>query len=171
MKTSPSRRSLPERLVRRFASSHAVLYVLSRTLHYVDRPVLEYLNGRFDSAFGFSFALLTTTGARTGLSRSIPLIYFEDGQNVILIGSNFGRARNPAWYYNLKANPEARVHLHKTVRYFNAREALGAEREELWQKAVVVHEGYTGYQERAVNRRIPVMVLTPSETDEPHQLR
>ena len=54
-------------------------------------------------------ALLTTTGAKTGLPRTNPVFYFHDGRDVIVIASNYGNDKHPAWYYNLNANPRAQI--------------------------------------------------------------
>ena len=53
------------------------------------------------------FASMTTTGAKSGEPRTAAVIYFHDGDDVILIASNYGGTRHPAWYHNLKANPTA----------------------------------------------------------------
>lgn len=63
--------------------------------------------------------LLSSTGARSGERRDIPLAYFTDGGDVILIASNYGRERHPAWYHNLRAHPEC-------ARYLSATEAAGS---------------------------------------------
>jgi deazaflavin-dependent oxidoreductase (nitroreductase family) len=82
---------------------------------------------------------------------------------VVLIASNFGNTHHPAWYHNLRAHPHARlVYDHKEKKYL-AHEALEAERELYWQKAVDLYPGYARYQERAAPRLIPVMVMVPMD--------
>lgn len=106
--------------------------------------------------------LLTTTGAKSGQPRTVPLLYLRDGQRLVVIASNFGRAGHPAWYLNLRANPACRVALGARSHDCRAREADGAEREELWRRAVLMYAGYSAYATRAAGRRIPVIVLEPT---------
>jgi deazaflavin-dependent oxidoreductase (nitroreductase family) len=77
----------------------------------------------------------------------------------VLIASKGGHPRHPAWYHNLRAHPEAVVEIRGRRERRVAREAEGAEREELWERAVAFYPGYASYQSRAGARRIPVMVL------------
>ena len=65
--------------------------------------------GRVGLGFGqIPIVLVTVRGARSGIERKVPLLYFTDGDDVILIASSYGKAKFPAWYYNIKANPEVR---------------------------------------------------------------
>ena len=106
-------------------------------------------------------ALLTTTGVKSGLTRTTPLLFLERGREVVLIASCGGSPRHPAWYHNLIANSGcALLARGRTTRYV-AREAAGREREELWRRANTLYAGYDVYQTRTDGRRIPVMVLTP----------
>jgi deazaflavin-dependent oxidoreductase (nitroreductase family) len=129
----------------------------------VDPALARLSGGRFSiaSLIGAPLAVLTTVGAKSGLERTTPLLYVVDGDNVILIASYGGRARHPGWYYNLRANPEARLFIRGRERTYVAREAQGDEREALWAKAVDFYAGFAKYQERAGERQIPVMVLVP----------
>lgn len=125
---------------------------------------MKRTNGRFSlskAALGLPSLLLTTTGARSGQRRTMPLLYFEDGESVVLIASNYGKPRHPAWYHNLRANPEATLFLRGREAAYIAREAVGEERERLWRKASALYPGYDAYQHRAGGRQIPVMVLVP----------
>ncbi len=108
--------------------------------------------------FGVRNVILVTTGRRTGRTREIPLYAFEDGEQVIVIGSNNGGAREPAWVGNLRAQPRAYVRVGRELRPVTAREASGEERTRLWQLAVDGYPGYALYQHRTP-RLIPVMVL------------
>ncbi len=80
-----------------------------------------------------------------------------------LVASNGGGSRSPGWYFNLRKNPEATVTLRGRRIRMVAREATGAEREELWKRALSFYSGYRTYQERAGARRIPLLVLSPAE--------
>jgi deazaflavin-dependent oxidoreductase (nitroreductase family) len=138
-------------------------WFLARTLHHLDRPVLRLTRGRHSATSllaGLPVVIVTTTGAKSGQPRSLPLVAIPDGENVILIASNFGQKHHPAWYYNLRAHPEVQLTYEgKTVAYM-ARETSGVERERCWQRAVDLYSGYGLYKERAGERQIGVFLLT-----------
>jgi deazaflavin-dependent oxidoreductase (nitroreductase family) len=106
--------------------------------------------------------LLDHVGAKSGKKRTAPLLYVDDGPNLVLIASKGGYEKNPAWYYNLKANPDTTVQVGSEVREVRARLAKADERPRLWQKAVDIYPGYRGYQART-EREIPIFVLEPRE--------
>ena len=87
------------------------------------RPVVAARNpGRVDSALGqIPIVLLTVRGARSGVERTVPLLYFSDGDDVILIASSYGRPKFPAWYYNLKANPDVTLEVKRPHRSVHRR--------------------------------------------------
>jgi len=101
--------------------------------------------------------------SKSGLPRQTPLLFASDGDDILLLASNAGSARHPAWYHNLRANPQVEVIAPggRSGRYV-AREADGPERERLWEIAADLYAGYDVYQGRAGDRRIPVMVLSPA---------
>ena len=105
--------------------------------------------------------MLTTTGARTGRQRTLPLVGLADGERLVLIASNFGRRGNPGWYHNLRAQPRATVTAGGVTRAVMARELTGAERERGFQLGVAIHPGWADYRRRASNRSIPVIGLYP----------
>lgn len=137
----------------------------ARLLPRVDRMVLRLSKNRFTLSSVVSHVpvvMLTTTGARTGLPRTVPLLSFPDGDKIVLIASSFGNTKHPAWYLNLRANPQATLTFHgEPARPYIAREANDAEREMYWQCAARAYPGYDAYKERAGGREIPVMVLEP----------
>jgi deazaflavin-dependent oxidoreductase (nitroreductase family) len=104
--------------------------------------------------------LLDHVGARSGAERTTPLVYVEDGPNVVLVASKGGYPRNPAWFHNLRAHPETTVQIGSERRAVRARVAGPEERRRLWPKAVAVYRGYQGYQERT-EREIPLVILEP----------
>lgn len=110
--------------------------------------------------FGVLNVIVTMTGRRTGRVRDVPLFAFEDGARLVVIGSNAGDDREPAWVGNLRANPTASVRVGREVRPVRAREAEGEERVRLWALAVDGYPGYELYRQMTL-RRIPVVVLEP----------
>ena len=84
------------------------------------------------------------------------------GDQIILIASNFGRSVNPAWYANLKANPDVIVTYQGQSAPYVASEAQGKQRDVFWRIAVECYRGYEAYRKRAGTRRIPVILLTPT---------
>lgn len=129
----------------------------------LDHVVHQASGGRatFLNAF-IPTLMLTSTGAKSGQPRTVPLVYVRDGARIILIASHYGSDRHPAWYYNLRANPACTVSVGGRERPYVAREAEGEEREELWRRAVALYVGYDMYKARAEGRRIPVLVLDPA---------
>ncbi|NUU25827.1 MAG: nitroreductase family deazaflavin-dependent oxidoreductase [Streptomycetaceae bacterium] len=109
---------------------------------------------------GATCLVLTTTGRRSGEPRDTPLIYARDGDAYIVVASNGGADRHPAWYLNLLAQP--RVEVQVLARRFaaTAETAEGGERERLWRKATEVWPNYDAYTRRT-DRTIPLVVLRP----------
>jgi deazaflavin-dependent oxidoreductase (nitroreductase family) len=152
------------RLVRWSAAIRPVAWVYARTLHHVDRLVFRISRGRTTFAAivtGLPVVMLTTTGARTRHRTTVPLLGVPDGDRLVVIASNFGRRRNPAWYHNLRANPLASVSVAGDERPVVAYEATGEERSRLWGEDLTVYPGRAAYAARAAHRHIPVMVLAP----------
>jgi deazaflavin-dependent oxidoreductase (nitroreductase family) len=102
--------------------------------------------------------LLDHVGAKSGVKRTIPLVYVTDGDDVVLVASKGGHPKNPAWYHNLRANPDTQVQIGSERRLVLARVANPEERKRLWPKAVATYSGYGGYQERT-DREIPLVIL------------
>ena len=93
-----------------FALTKAGTWYSSQLGARVDPWLLRATRGHVDHAFGqIPIVLVNVRGARSGIERTVPLLYFNDGDDVILIASSFGRPKFPAWYYNLKANPDVRL--------------------------------------------------------------
>ncbi len=105
--------------------------------------------------------LLDHVGAKSGTKRTAPLLYVEDGENVFVIASKGGFPKNPAWFYNLKANPDTTVQIRSERRAVHARVATPEERERLWPLAVKAYSGYEDYAARSKGREIPIVILEP----------
>ncbi|HEX4189837.1 MAG TPA: nitroreductase family deazaflavin-dependent oxidoreductase [Marmoricola sp.] len=153
-----------ERVGSRLAEVRAVTWYLVHVGRVVDPFLMRLSNGRFNSTGTNQVVVLTHTGRKTGLERTTPLVYFTDGDDVILIASKGGAPQDPLWYRNLQANPHVGLHVGPDGGPYVARTATGAERERLWGLAVTLYRGYAGYAERATNRTIPVVVCTPVQS-------
>jgi deazaflavin-dependent oxidoreductase (nitroreductase family) len=129
----------------------------------IDPGLIRLSRGRIDSSFGMvPLLLLTTRGARSGLERTVPLLYFTQGDDVVLMASSFGRPRYPAWYHNLRANPEAGLYRRGIRGRYRAQEVEGAERDRLYALATGMYRGYGLYEQRVQgHRHVPVLRLSP----------
>jgi deazaflavin-dependent oxidoreductase (nitroreductase family) len=110
--------------------------------HFAGRPLL----------------LLTTLGAKSGQPRTVPLVYTNDGERMVIIASKGGAPTNPDWFHNLRANPHVTVEL--GTEKFEARATItsGDERQRLFDAQAAVMPGFADYQ-RNTTREIPVVVL------------
>ena len=104
--------------------------------------------------------LLTTTGRKSGKQRTAPVVYLADGDKHVVIGSNAGHSRTPAWSLNLKANPEAEIEVGRRRLPVRARIAEGEERDDLWRRHNEQYSGFDEYEART-DRDIAVLVLEP----------
>ncbi|HUR72702.1 MAG TPA: nitroreductase family deazaflavin-dependent oxidoreductase [Sporichthya sp.] len=108
---------------------------------------------------GVPTLLLTTTGRRTGQRRRTALIYGQDGEDFVLVASQGGAPRHPAWYLNLTAHPDVEVQVGDKVFSATARTADPATRARLWPRMVEIWPDYAEYVKKT-DREIPVVVLT-----------
>jgi deazaflavin-dependent oxidoreductase (nitroreductase family) len=129
----------------------------------LDAPIMKATGGRVSLAVGaLPVVVLTSTGARSGQRRETPVSYFTDGDDVILMASNYGGARHPGWYHNLLAHPECDLHTGQRGGSFVARATEGAERDRLFSLAVDLYRGYANYAQQTDGiRTIGVLRLTP----------
>ncbi len=104
--------------------------------------------------------LLDHVGAKSGTRRTSPLVYFKDGENVVLVASKGGYPKHPGWFHNLRANPDTTIQVGAQRRAVRARLADADEHEQLWPKAVATYAGYADYQRRT-DRQIPLVILQP----------
>ena len=149
--------------VRRIIATQPVAWLLARTIHHVDGAALRLSGGRTTASALFSglpIIQLTTIGAKSGQPRTVPLVGIPDGDRLILIASNWGQTKHPAWYHNVRANPIVIVTRDGQARAYKAREVTGEERAACWARAVALYPGYRGYAARA-GRGIPVVVVEP----------
>lgn len=136
-----------EATMKRIGKWHVRLYRVTRGL----------VGRRVD---GLDVLLLTTTGKKTGLSRTVPLPYFRDGSNYLLIASFGGNHKNPAWFHNLTANPSVELQVGAKRMRATAVVSEESERQRIWQQITSEYPRYIAYQQKT-ERKIPVVVLKP----------
>jgi deazaflavin-dependent oxidoreductase (nitroreductase family) len=141
----------PWRLVNRVIDVHTVAYRLSGGL----------IGARLIPG-GQKMLLLDHVGAKSGRKRTNPLVYIEDGDDLVIVASKGGHPRHPAWFHNLMANPDTVVQTGFRRRRVHAREASDAEHQRLWPRVVDAYGGYAGYQ-RKTQRKIPLVILEPRD--------
>ncbi|MGH2515522.1 MAG: nitroreductase family deazaflavin-dependent oxidoreductase [Ktedonobacterales bacterium] len=127
-----------------------------------NRQLIEQFRTNRDQA-GNAFAgrpllLLTTTGARTGLSRTTPMMYMPDGDRLIVMASNAGAPAHPDWYRNLVAHPDVAVEVGADTYNATARVLEGAERQRIWNRLVESYPFFTDHQAKTT-RQIPLIAL------------
>ena len=153
-----------QRIVRTTASWKPLSLFYARTLHHIDRLVYRITRGRATFASwtaGLPIVMLTTTGAKSGRQSTLPLVALPEDERLVVIASNYGQHRNPAWYYNLRANPRATVCFEGVTRNVVARELEGEERDRHYERGITIYPGWRQYRKRAAHRRIPVLELSP----------
>lgn len=153
------------RTIFKIAASRAGRSLLLLFVGLIDLPISRITGGVHIPSANWEvmpIIYLTTIGARSGKPRSHPVLSIPDGEKLILVGSNWGKAHNPAWVYNLRAQPEACVRKGNRERYWHARELHGQERVAGWQKAVAFYPPYIQYAQRS-GRALPVFLLEQSQ--------
>jgi deazaflavin-dependent oxidoreductase (nitroreductase family) len=111
----------------------------------------------------YTILLLETRGRKSGQPRTHALLYVRDGVRYVICASNFGASWHPAWYWNLRAQSQARIQVGRRRLIVSARDAEGEERARLWQRLQASWPLYDRYQ-AGVSREIPVVILTPVAT-------
>jgi len=107
---------------------------------------------------GAPILLFTTKGRKTGLPRTIAIIYTQVGDKYVIIASKGGSPTHPIWYLNVEDDPNVEVQIRGDTFKAKARTAESPEREQLWAEAVKTWPNYDIYQSRT-ERRIPVVVI------------
>ena len=136
------RMPLPARL---FVKAHAALYSLS--------------NGKIAAKMrGQSILVLTTRGAKTGAARKVPIVPLIEGDKVYVVASMGGAPSHPAWYHNLKANPDVEVQWFADKYKARAQILSEPERSQVWERVVAAMPGFADYQKKT-DRVIPIVQL------------
>ena len=131
------------------------------------RWLFQVSDGRLGKSIGGHKVLkLTTTGHRSGEPRAILIWYFPYENRFVIVASNAGYERHPAWYLNLQAQPAAEIQIGQKHIDVRARTAEGEERERLWSQITNEEESFVTYQDQT-ERQIPVVILDPVAVEQP----
>lgn len=157
--------SLFFRVMRRIPGWRPVSWLFARILPPFDRFVAR-ITGRTMTftglVTGLQVILLTTTGAKTGAPRTHPVLSLSQGDGFVVIASNFGQEHNPSWYYNLRANPKAKVTLSGSTQDVTAHEVTGPQRDMYWRQGCRMYPSWNLYKKRSPHRDFPILVLSRS---------
>jgi deazaflavin-dependent oxidoreductase (nitroreductase family) len=163
--TSYDKANVVQKLLRRFAASGPGSWLFARIMHRIDRPVHRLTRGRYTFASllsGLPVVMLTTTGAKSGQPRTVPVLGIPMPEGIAIIASNFGQYRQPGWYHNLRAHPDAEIVVDGMHRRVRAVEAGDERRAQIWKQGLLVYPGFDQYERRAAHRRISAFVLEPA---------
>lgn len=158
---------LYDKILGRIASTPAGGWMVLNLTTPLDKKLMRWTRGRLNLSAGASELaaqnlLLVAKGAKSGMERDVPLLFTEVDGKIGLIASRTGHPNNPAWYYNLKANPECQVFVRGAALRCVAREVEGDERARVWKEALRFYPGYDEYAKRT-ERHIPVLILEPTD--------
>jgi deazaflavin-dependent oxidoreductase (nitroreductase family) len=124
--------------------------------------VYRLTGGRIGGKWGKAgVLLLTTRGRTTDQERTTPLLYLEDGRSFVVVATNDGSPRHPAWYLNLEAQPRTHIQVLDKRFEVTSRTAGSEERTSLWPRLVAIYANYERDQKRAA-RELPVVILERS---------
>jgi deazaflavin-dependent oxidoreductase (nitroreductase family) len=157
--------NLLQRAMQAVGSTRAGAWVFSKTLARIDRMVHRRSQGGVslpELLAGLPVLMVTTTGRRTGLERRSPLVAVPVGDDLALVGTNFGQRNTPAWVLNLEADPHAIVEYRGATCAVRSRPATDDERASVWRTASQIYGGYDKYQQRITDRAIRIFVLEPA---------
>ena len=149
----------------RLAATRPGSRLVARVLPPVDRWSFRRTGGRValtESIGGLPTVMLTTRGARSGLERTVPLLAVPSGNDLAVLGTNWGGAGSPAWVRNLLAHPDAVVGHGGARVAVRAEQLHGAAADAVWRQAVALYPGYGEYPARAGDRVITVWRLIPA---------
>jgi deazaflavin-dependent oxidoreductase (nitroreductase family) len=151
-----------KRLLTKFALSKTGNWYGINIASRFDPALIRMTRGRVNlGANQLPTLLMTVRGRKSGVERTVPLVYFSEGDDVILMASSFGRPKLPAWYHNVMASREVTLTAGGVAERYRATEVEGPERDALYAKAKQVYKGYGLYEERTAGiRKVPVLRLT-----------
>ena len=158
----PRRPGALKRALAPVVSSRAGSWYFLNVANPIDKRLIPATRGWLSLAPGLPLLVVETRGAKSGQSRRIPLLYARDGDDLVLVASNGGNPRHPAWYHNVRAHPDVTVFLRGRTGPYRARVVEGPERDRLWDVVTTLNPGYDIYKARASNRQIPLVALSPA---------
>jgi deazaflavin-dependent oxidoreductase (nitroreductase family) len=127
----------------------------------VNVTLFRLSGGRLGSKMGKqSVLLLHTLGRKSGKPYTTPLAYFRDGQDYLVVASNWGKNKNPDWFQNLMRQPRTTIQVKNQTLPVEAHQVEGEEYERLWELVGSQNQQYLQYQEQTP-RQIPIVILTP----------
>ncbi len=144
------------------AVEERILNVVTKIMAGTNTWLFRRSGGKIGNKFmyGAPVLLLVHKGRKTGASRTSPLIYLEDGDDLVLVASKGGSAHHPLWYLNISATPDVEVEIGTARRPMRARDATAEEKARLWPRLNEIYPPYDSYQARTA-REIPVVILSP----------
>lgn len=151
-----------QRVVQAFASTRPGAWAFAKSLRHVDDAVGRLSRGRLSGPgvlAGLPVLDITTIGRKSGQPRSSHLISIPVGDDLALLGTNFGQPGTPAWVLNLEAEPRATVTYRGRTVEVVTRPATDAERDEVMANSAGVYGGYQKYQARITGRRVRIFVV------------
>ena len=146
----------------KFAASKPGSWFYLNVANPIDRRLLPATGGRLSLSLGQPVLCLEVLGAKSGQIRRTPLLFVEVGDELAIVASATGRPKHPAWYHNVRANPDVTVYAPggRSGRY-TARVVGDDERERFWQAARDLYRGFDVYEGRTEGiREIPIVALS-----------
>lgn len=144
------------------AAEERIAKPIMRVMSLVNTWIYRISGGRVGGRwmYGAPILLLTTVGRKSGQRRTTPLLYLDDGDRVILVGSQGGMSKDPLWVKNIAANPDVEVEVGSVKRSMRARRGSVEEKAHYWPALCRMYPDYADYQARTT-REIPVLILEP----------
>lgn len=142
--------------LQRTASTRPGSWLFQRTLYRVDRPLHRWTRGKVTLpglVTGLPVIMLTTTGAKSGLPRTMPVAGIPFGDDLVILGTNYAQQHTPGWVFNLLKDPQATVAWRSTSVQVVASRVASDRMDEVWQAAGRVYVGFPKYRERTSGSR------------------
>lgn len=160
MYKTQQQKSAIDKTLQAFARTRLGGWMFINVFPAIDRWLIPRTRGRLRVAMGQPILLLHTRGAKSGEARASPLLYTSHDDGFIVVASKAGAARDPSWYHNIRAHPDA-VEVEVDGRRVAVRPRVveEPERSELWRTVNDNYNGYATYELRAGGRVIPVVLL------------
>jgi len=155
--------------MQRIGSTKPGSWLFQRTLYRIDRPLYQWSNGKVTlpgPLTGLPVVMLTTTGAKSGLPRTMPVAGIPFGDDLLILGTNYAQGNTPGWVFNLEKDPRATVAWRGRSAAAIATRLPDERMDEAWQAAGRVYVGFPKYRERIDDtREVRAFVLAPAASD------